>query len=153
MKGSLNLNDKTTSVVKKYISPHCRVEWRLMHGCDWFHGLPSGALAIGGLPPYTSGAGLSSFLFSGQGKCINVQWRSRGYCRLGPNIYGRPCWCSRNTFASEIAAPVKVPPPPPFAPPLLTCIDPYWFRHGCLRPCSSSHHHRLGMTLQRFFKR
>ena len=31
------------------------------------------------------------------------------YCR-GQNIYGRPYWCSRNTFASEIAAPVSAAP-------------------------------------------
>ena len=45
---------------------------------------------------------------------------SRGYCRPRPNIYGRPCWCSRNTFASEIAAPVNGTPLPPcpLAPPL-----------------------------------
>ena len=57
------------------------------------------------------------------------QWRSKGYCRPGPNIYiyGRPYWYSRNTFASEIAAPVKVRPPHPhplcsataFHPPVL----------------------------------
>ena len=39
----------------------------------------------------------------------NNQRRSWGYCRPGPNIYGRPYWCSRNTFASEIAAPVWAP--------------------------------------------
>ena len=38
-------------------------------------------------------------------------WRSRGYCRRGPNIYGRPYWCIINTVASEIAAYLKVPPP------------------------------------------
>ena len=49
------------------------------------------------------------------------QWGGGGevYCRQGPNIYGRPFWCSRNTFASEIVAPVKAAPrPSPFAPPL-----------------------------------
>ena len=40
------------------------------------------------------------------------QWWSRGYGRPGPNTYGRPYWCSRNTFESEIAAIVKVPPAP-----------------------------------------
>ena len=36
-------------------------------------------------------------------------------------IDGRPYWCSRNTFARDIAAPVKVSPPsPPFAPPLIS---------------------------------
>ena len=36
------------------------------------------------------------------------QWRSKGgITRPGPNIYGRPYWCSRNIFASEIATPVK----------------------------------------------
>ena len=52
---------------------------------------------------------------------IYNQWRSKGYCRPGPNIYGRPYWCSRNTFASEIAAPVKMPPPRP--PPLCSATD------------------------------
>ena len=60
-----------------------------------------------------------------------VHWRSRGYCRPGPNIYGRPYWCSRNTFASEIATPVKVSPgtaapspTPTFVPPLNVYI--FW---------------------------
>ena len=40
------------------------------------------------------------------------------YCHPGPNIYGRPYWCSRNTFAREIAA--------PSSPPLLRhCISIY----------------------------
>ena len=52
--------------------------------------------------------------------CRNLsQWRSRvgggGYCRPGTNKYGRPYWCSRNTYVSEIAAPVKAPP--------LTCLE------------------------------
>ena len=36
-------------------------------------------------------------------------------------IYGHPYWCSRNTFASKIAAPVKVQPrvTVPLVPPLL----------------------------------
>ena len=40
-----------------------------------------------------------------------MQRQSRGYCCPGPNIYiyGRPYWCSRNTFASEV-----YPPPPPY---------------------------------------
>ena len=42
-----------------------------------------------------------------------IQWRSRGYCRPGPNIYGCPYGFSRNTFASEIAA--LSPPPPPLS--------------------------------------
>ena len=54
------------------------------------------------------------------------QWRSRGYCRPGPNIYGRPYWCSRNTFAIEIAAPVKVTPPRPSPPP---CTATAWFHY------------------------
>ena len=33
-----------------------------------------------------------------------------GDCRPGPNVYGRPYWCSRNTFASEIAAPAAASP-------------------------------------------
>ena len=54
--------------------------------------------------------------------CVCVQWRSRGFCRPGPNrpIYGRPYWCSRNTFAIR-----NCPPPPrpsPFAPPLCLCV-------------------------------
>ena len=54
----------------------------------------------------------------------SVQWRSRGYCRPGPNIYGRPYWCSRNTFAARNCRPCKgrtpsAPPPPAHvAPPL-----------------------------------
>ena len=34
-----------------------------------------------------------------------------------PNIYGRLYWCSRNAFASEIAAPEKVPPGAAFSSP------------------------------------
>ena len=60
--------------------------------------------------------------------CQRHQWRSRGYCRPGPNIYRRPYWCSRNTFANEIAAHVKVPPSPPppthFASPLSVSVTP-----------------------------
>ena len=57
-----------------------------------------------------------------QGSLGSRQWRSRGYCRPGPNIYGRPYWCSRNTYASAIAAPVKVPAAAPYAPPILYFI-------------------------------
>ena len=28
-----------------------------------------------------------------------------GYCRPGRNIYGRPYWCSRNTFAARNCRP------------------------------------------------
>ena len=38
-----------------------------------------------------------------------IQRRSRGYWHLGPNIYGRHYWCSRNTFANEIATPLPLP--------------------------------------------
>ena len=49
--------------------------------------------------------------------CLCKQWWSRGYCHPGPNIYGHPYWCSRNTFAAQTC-----PPPPPFAPPLCVSV-------------------------------
>ena len=32
------------------------------------------------------------------------------YCRPRTNIYGRPYWCSRNTFQLEIYVPIKASP-------------------------------------------
>ena len=69
------------------------------------------------------------------------QWRSRGYFHPGSNIYGRPYWCSRNTFASEIAAPSPTPPYPHYYlakghyRPVIEQWEKFLYTCVCVRVC------------------